>query len=185
MTTPTRPDGERRAHRTTAWRIVALALCVLSTASCSAGQLQFKNDHRLSFIAPQERERVQLPVTVRWSMKDFDAVGLDGSRDRKRGAFAVFVDRAPMPAGKDLNWIARSDAGCQRDPRCPDPQYLADRGVRVTTETSMTFDVLPLAGDGVGDEEHYVNIVLLDGTGRRIGESSWYRPFTFKRRSSS
>jgi hypothetical protein len=37
--------------------------------------------------------------------------------------------------------------------------------------------------DGVGDEQHYVNIVLLDGTGHRIGESAWYRPFTSKRRS--
>ena len=172
-------------RRTTALRTTALALCVLSTAGCGAGQLQFKNDHRLSFEAPAERKRVQVPVTIRWSMQGFDAVGLDGSTDASRGVFAVFVDRAPTPVGKDLKWIARSDTGCKRDPRCPDPQYLADRGVRVTTETSVTIDVLPRAGDGVGDEQHYVNVVLLDGTGHRIGEAAWYRPFTSKRRSSS
>lgn len=160
-------------------------LCVLSLAGCQAGQLQFKNDHRLSFVAPAARHRVTVPVTIRWTMKDFDPVGLDGSRDKGRGVFAVFVDRAPMPVGKDLRWVGRSDTSCKRDPRCPDEKYLEDRGVLVTTQTSVTLDVLPTAGDGTGDEQHYVNVVLLDGTGHRIGESAWYRPFTSKRRSTS
>lgn len=162
-----------------------MTLIALLATGCSAGQLQFKNDHRLSFQAPHERQLVKAPVTISWSMKDFQAVGLDGTRDDGKGAFAVFVDRAPMPVGKDLKWLARSDSGCRRDPRCPDVQYLADRGVHVTTDTQLILDVLPRAGDGVGDEEHYVNVVLLDGTGHRIGESAWYRPFTSKRRSTS
>jgi len=90
-----------------------------------------------------------------------------------------------MPVGKNLKWLARDDAGCKRDARCPDAQYLADRGVFVTTDTSVTLQTLPQQTDGVGDEQHYVNVVLLDGTGHRIGESAWYRPFTSKRRSSS
>lgn len=170
--------------RTTAVRTASLALAALTLAGCQVGQLQFKNDHRLTFLAPAARHRVTAPVTIRWSMKDFQAVGLDGSRDRSRGVFAVFVDRAPMPVGKDLKWLAKGDNGCLRDPRCPDAQYLADRGVHLTTDTFLTLDVLPRAADGVGDEQHYVNVVLLDGTGRRIGESAWYRPFTSKRRSS-
>jgi hypothetical protein len=160
-------------------------LCLVATAGCQAGQLQFKNDHRLSFVSPQARHRVTMPLTISWTMKDFDAVGLDGSRDKGRGVFAVFVDRAPMPVGKDLRWVGHKDTSCERDPRCPDAKYLADRGVLVTTETSVTLDVLPSAPDGAGDEQHYVNVVLLDGTGHRIGESAWYRPFTSKRRSSS
>ena len=47
----------------------------------------------------------------------------------------------------------------------------------------MTLDVLPQVGDGVGDEQHWVNIVLLDGTGHRLKESAWYLPFRSKRRS--
>ncbi len=168
-----------------ALRHAVLALCLLAASGCQVSPLQFRNDHRLSFEAPEERERVQVPVTIRWSMEGFDAVGLDGSTDPGKGAFAVFVDRAPMPVGRDLKWIARSDTGCARDSRCPDAQYLADRGVHVTTETSLTLEVLPRAADGVGDEQHYVNVVLLDGTGHRVGESAWYRPFTFKRRPSS
>jgi hypothetical protein len=161
----------------------ALLLCVLVSA-CGVSRLQFTNDHRLSFQSPQTRELVRVPLTIRWSMRDFEPVGLDGSADEERGAFAVFVDRAPMPVGKDLDWLAKGDRGCQRDPRCPDAKYLADRGVYVTTATSLTLDVLPAAPDGVGDEQHYVNVVLVDGTGHRIGESAWYRAFTSTRRGA-
>ncbi len=175
----------RHGWRTTAVRATALALIVLSGAGCQAGTLQFKNDHRLSFETPETRERVELPTTIRWSMKGFDAVGLDGSADGARGAYGVFVDRAPMRVGSNLKSIATSDLGCRRDPRCPGSAYLADRGVYVTTATALTLKRLPRVSGGVGDEEHYVNIVLPDGTGRRIGESAWYRAFTHKRRSSA
>jgi hypothetical protein len=88
-----------------------------------------------------------------------------------------------MPVGKDLRWLFRKDSGCKHDARCPSLQQLADRGVLVTTETSVKIDVLPQVGQGVGDEQHYVNVILLDGTGHRIGESAWYLPFKSKRRS--
>jgi hypothetical protein len=174
---------ESSVRRNTACRFAALTLA-LSAAGCNVNQLQFTNDHRLSFQAPAARHRVTTPLTVRWTMKDFAATGLDGTHDSHSGVFAVFVDRAPMPVGKDLKWLARDDAGCKKDPRCPDAQFLADRGVFVTQETSLTLETLPRVSDGVGDEQHYVNVVLLDGTGHRIGESAWYRPFTSKRRSS-
>jgi hypothetical protein len=148
------------------------------------GQLQFKNDRRLTFQEPKSRQVVHVPVTVRWSMKNFDAVGLDGPGNSHRGVFAVFVDGAPMPVGENLKWLARGDNACKRDPRCPSAQYLAERGVYVTTETSVKLDVLPNAGAGRGVEQHYLNVVLLDGTGRRIGESAWYLPFRSRRRLS-
>lgn len=171
----------RRAGRT---GLAALAL-VGALAGCQVSALQFRNDERLTFTSPGSRELVEAPITISWRMEGFDAVGLDGSSSERAGAYVVFVDRAPMPVGKDLEWIARKDNGCKRDPRCPDATYLADRGIYVTTETTLTLDVLPDAGDGVGDEQHYVNVVLVDGTGTRIGESAWYRPFQTERRSSS
>jgi hypothetical protein len=175
----------RPRARPRALRNAALALTFLLCAGCQPGRLQFGNDHRLSFIAPRKRQRVAPPFTIRWTIKGFDAAGLDGSADNGHGVFAAFIDRAPMPVGESLKWFARSDKTCAHDPRCPDPQYLADHGVHVTTATSLRIDVLPRVGDGVGDEQHYVNVVLLDGTGRRIGESAWYRAFSSKRRSSS
>ena len=161
---------------------LALALAgVVALSGCGLGELQFRNDERLTFASPGERQRVTLPVTVAWSMEDFEAVGLDGSASDGRGVYAVFVDRAPMPVGKDVTWLARDDDSCLRDPRCPNPTYLAEQGVYLTTTPQVVVDRLPDPGDGVGDEQHYVNVVLLDGTGRRIGESAWYRPFSTER----
>lgn len=160
-------------------------LLAFTVFGCGISDLEFTNDTRLSFLAPGERELVGLPVTIEWTMEDFAATGLDGSSKSDRGAFVVFVDQAPIPAGRDLAWIARGDSSCSRDARCPDVAYLADRGVYVTTETSITLEQLPrVGGPNSRDEEHYVNVVLVDGTGARIGESAWYRTFLTPRRSS-
>ena len=172
----------------TVLRSNALALCVAVTGcltGCGAGPLAFHNDHRLSFHTPAARSQVQSPLTIRWSMTDFHLTGLDGSTTPARGAFAVFVDRAPMPVGSDLRWFAAHDAGCLRDPRCPDPTYLATRGVHITTDTSLELEVLPPVAAGVGDEQHSVTVVLLNGAGQRFAESAWYLPFTSRHRGSA
>ena len=169
-------------RRKPARRVIAMLLAGATLTGC---QLQFRNDERLSFQAPATRDRVTAPVAVSWSMKGFQGVGLDGSRSPEKGAYAVFVDAAPMPVGEDLKWVARSDAGCKRDAQCPSKQYLAEHGVYVTFKTSISLPTLPMKPDGVGDEQHYVNVVLLDGTGRRLRESAWSRTFTTKRRPAA
>ena len=169
-------------------RAARLALAVaglLALSACSVGDLQFRNDDRLSFSAPAARAKVTTPLTVSWAMQDFTPVGLDGSSSRDKGIYAVFVDRAPMPVGKDIAWLARDDTSCVRDPACPNPQFLADQDVYLTTRPQVVLDRLPDAGEGVGDEQHFVNVVLLDGKGVRIGESAWYRPFTTKRSATT
>jgi hypothetical protein len=117
-------------------------------------------------------------------MRGFTVTGLDGSHDRTHGQFAVFVDRAPMPVGQDVRSLVTADRTCLREPGCPDQKYLAEKGIFLTTESAVTITTLPSVGQGVGDEQHFVNVVLIDGTGHRIGESAWYRPFTSKRRYS-
>lgn len=166
-----------------AWSSLVALAAVVVLSGCGGGALQFRNDHRLSFVTPQDRAEVTAPFTVSWTMTGFEATGLNGSTDPTSGTFAVFVDRAPIPVGKDLRWLARDDSGCTRDPRCPDAAYLSARGVFLTTDPNLTLDVLPRVGDGKGKEKHYVNVVLLDGTGHRIGESAWYRSFSSTRRS--
>lgn len=162
---------------------LSVAACLAGSTACQFSQLQFRGDHRLTFTSPSPRDKVAAPLTVSWSMKGFTSTGLDGSTDSRRGAYAVFVDRAPMPVGRDLKWLGRGDPACKRDPRCPTPQFLADQGVFVTTSTSVRLQTLPSQNGGVGDEQHYVNVVLLNGAGRRIGESAWYLPFRTARRS--
>lgn len=174
------PSGTRRVL------VAAVAgLCATGAlAGCQVQGLQFRADDRLRFVEPRARHRVSVPFDVSWTMRGFVPSGLDGSADRGRGVFAVFVDRAPMPVGKDLRWLFRDDTGCKRDPRCPDVGRLKDRGVLLTADDHVTIDVLPATGEGRGDELHFVNVVLLDGQGRRSGESAWYLPFTSRRRSA-
>ena len=122
-------------------------------------------------------------MTVRWTYDRFTVTGPDGGRDPHRGYFAVFVDRAPVPAGKDLGWLARNDRSCRTVATCPDEQYLADRHVFTTTTPEITFDQLPLPAFHKGLEDHTITVVLLDGTGHRVGESAWYVDFRLRRSS--
>jgi hypothetical protein len=157
------------------WTVAALLLAALM-AGCGAGELQFRNDHRLSFETPDARDNVELPLTIRWSMEDF-APGDEGS-------FAVFVDRAPMPVGKNLRWLMRGDRTCDADPKCPTLEQLARDDVYVTTDSTLRLTQLPRPSSGRGKEQHFVNVVLLDNAGKRIGESAWYLPFTTDRRNA-
>jgi hypothetical protein len=157
--------------------IVGLALLA---SSCGSG-LAFVQDRRLEFTAPQSHEKVTLPVTIRWKVEGFRLTGPDGSPQPGAGYFGVFVDRTPVPPGRPLSWIARDDRPCLRTPGCPDETYLSDRRVHSTNETEITFEHLPDLGASRGHESHEVTIVLLDGSGRRIGESAWYIGFLYDR----
>jgi len=143
--------------------VVCLALALL-TSACAVRGVAFRQDHRLSFLSPGDRDEVTLPVTVEWEVEDFDVPG--------DGFFAVFVDRAPQPPGKTLDWLARDDDACEVTDGCPDDEWFADRDVFRTTETSITIDRLPDNTDS-GRERHEVTVVLVDRDGRRIGETGW------------
>lgn len=149
-------------------------LTVLSLGLCGCAdysELSFRQDKRLQVVAPADRSTVPLPVTVRWQMSDFS------------GEYALFVDRSPVPGGKALDYIARHDRGCRNDPACPDTEYLAAHQVFTTTATEYTFESLPAPSERDSDkpERHRVTIVLLDGSGHRIGESAWTVEFTLRR----
>jgi hypothetical protein len=174
----------RRAGR----RAVAVAAALsLLTSGCVAQGLAFRTDDRLTIEAPKARSEVDLPVTVRWSVKDFTIVepgsGTSTAGGDDRGYFAVFVDRTPQPPGKTLAWIARKDRSCRTGDGCPDAEYLAARNIYSTSDTSITFDQLPRPSDEDRKERHNVTIVLLDPQGRRIGESAFYVEFVLERKN--
>ena len=160
---------------------LAVPLLVLSLSACGIDRFQFRNDHRLTFEQPEERSLVELPLTITWQMEGFDAVGLDGSAETGRGAYAVFVDRAPMPVGRDLRWVMRNFPGCDVDAQCPTVDQLAERDIHLTTDTTVTLEELGASSTASGDEEHYVNVVLVNGEGERMLESAWYLPFKTER----
>lgn len=173
-----RPGVSRAAAHT----CLALSV-VLLTAGCGIAAMQFANDHRITITEPKMRSTVKTPLTIRWRYSDFELVGADGSSDPGKGYFGVFVDRAPVPAGKTFAYIARKDKSCRPQSGCPDAAYLADARVYATDDPEITLQTLPFQ-PGVRDglEYHTVTVVLMDGSGRRIGESAWYVDVRFRRR---
>jgi hypothetical protein len=146
-------------------RVALLLVVALLGSGCGVSGLAFQQDDRLTFVSPDDRTEVTLPITVTWDVEDFD-VG-DGT-----GSFAVFVDRAPQPPGKTLAWLARDDDACRVDDGCPGVEWFAERNVFPTTENELTIERLPAEDDG-RRELHEVTVVLLDEEGRRVGETAW------------
>lgn len=164
---------------------VGLATCALAALTgCGLSNLAFVADHRLHFVQPVSRSLVTAPVTLRWSIRDFTVVGPhQGPPSSRAGYFAIFVDRAPIRPGQTVAAIAHGDRSCTRTPGCPDAQYLADRQVYVTNQTSFTLDQVAPFRSRQKTQTHEATIILLDSSGRRIGESVWYRDFRIKQRS--
>lgn len=156
---------------------VLLGATVASSAGCEFADYQFRVDDRMTIVEPPAQSTVDPPFRITWEMEDFDAAGLDGSTSEDSGAYAVFVDRPPMKAGQSLRSLFDDDPACASDARCPDAAQLARENIYVTTKQGVRVKFLPLVGAG-GPDLHTITIVLLDGSGRRIGESSWYRTFT-------
>jgi hypothetical protein len=141
--------------------LVAAVLLGLANPSCGVQGLNFVQDDRVTIVAPRDRAEVRLPVTLRWSSRDFD------------GTYAVFVDRAPVPPGRTLAWIARDDELCRQTPGCPDAAWLGDRDVYATSSTELTIDDLPDLTEGERRDFHEASVILLDDEGRRVGEAAF------------
>jgi hypothetical protein len=161
---------------------VVLALAILLvTPACVPDGLSFVQDDRVEIIAPDGNTEVDLPVTIEWTIEDFDVTGPGTSSSDRSGYFAVFVDGTPIPPGEPLDWIARDDTRCQNTPGCPDETYFSDRNVFTTTDTEFTIEHLPDQDTTSGHETHEVTVVLLDPTGHRIGESAWFVTMFYER----
>ena len=89
---------------------------------CVPHGLAFVQDKRVDVVAPKSHSTVRLPVTIRWTVHDFRVTGPSHSSNPDAGYFGVFVDRAPVPPGKPLSYVAHGDQLCQATPGCPDKQ---------------------------------------------------------------
>jgi len=152
--------------RTTA---VVLALAALVLPACGFANLNFVQDERVTILAPKDRALVELPVTVRWKAEDFD------------GTFAVFVDRAPVPPGRPLEWLARDDELCSTTPGCPSTEWFNSRNVYPTAATELTIADVPALSRDESRAFHELTIVLLDRDGERVGESAFTVEFELDR----
>lgn len=162
-------------------------MTVATSSACVPEGLAFRTDTRLEITSPEDRAEVTLPLTVSWTVRDFEIVKAgqsDSSGDA--GYFGVFVDSAPQPPGEPVSWVARDDPSCRAADGCPDKEYLALRGIYRTTDTSITLAQLPQpVGEPATRERHTITVVLLDPDGRRIGESAFAVDVTVDRDSTS
>ena len=174
-----------RLRRRTALATGVLGLCAVLTGCVPQG-LAFRVDDRLSFTSPEDRSTVRLPLTLSWTIRDFEVSGPGSAPSEDAGYFAVFVDRAPVPPGESLRWIARKDRSCRAADGCPDEEYLSSRGIYPVTTTKLVLAQLPRTSDREDRKErHRAVVVLLDGDGKRIGESAFEIAFDVERSPSS
>ena len=163
-------------------RAALVLLAALTCTACLPEGQSFRLDNRVSIVAPVDRQEVSLPVTLRWTVEDFDVVRPGGQVREDAGYFAVFVDRAPMPPGEDLAWLARKDKSCRPSDGCPDEEYFSRLGVYTTSDTEFVIDQVQSRG-GNRRDRHTATIVLLDAGGRRIGESAFKVSFDVEKES--
>lgn len=157
------------------WMVGALLV-----TGCDVASMAFFKDERVRIVEPEEQSIVTQPVTLRWEVRDFKVTGRNGQSASDAGYFAIFVDRPPIPSGKTLEWFALQEGSCGRS-ACGTVDKLSN--IHTTEETALTLDRL-LALRTRGDlERHQAVIVLLDGTGRRIGESAFRVRFNFERKA--
>ena len=151
-------------------RTVVLGTAVALSAGCSTSSLSFVQDDRVRIVAPGENTEIALPLRVEWTARDFD------------GYFAVFFDRSPMKPGQHLQSLVPDDDPCRRQEVCPDAAWLAERHIYVTDRTVLDVPQLPdRRANNRSKDRHDVVIVLLDRTGRRVGESVFTNEFIVER----
>lgn len=161
--------------------VLLLLVTLLTGSACIPEGLAFVEDDRLEITAPEGNTEVDLPLTIEWTIEDFEITGPGSPVSKDSGYFGVFVDETPQPPGKPLEWFARDDVRCENTPGCPDKTYFTDRGIHTTTDTELTIEHLPDQDTATGRETHEITIALLDGSGRRIGESAWYVTVFYQR----
>ncbi|TDD87320.1 hypothetical protein [Actinomadura rubrisoli] len=152
--------------------VVALAGCGLTNLD----ELNFRVDDRLHFVGPKARSTVKSPVTVTWTMDGDFRIAAKGSEPPSRGAghFAIFVDQTPIKPGHTMEDVAKGDSLCEGAPNCPNEAYLTNHHVYTTTKKSFQIPSIPnRPGSKEELQPHTITIVLMDTSGRRIGESAW------------
>ena len=136
----------------------------------------------MHFVYPHNRQKVTLPITVRWTVDQFNVTGPTATAAERAGYFAVLVDRSPQPPGQPLTWFARNDRSCRRVATCRDTAYLNRHDVYPTTDTTFPLSAVRAPPSGSkGKNLHDVTVVLLDGTGRRLGETAFNLTFELPR----
>jgi hypothetical protein len=155
-----------RSWRRWAWALVPFAML----SGCAVDGLAFVRDDRLDIRSPASDATVRLPFEVRWTAPGVEAT------------YLVLFDRTPMRPNQTLRSLVPSTDPCRTRPGCPDKEWLTDKNMYLTSDTSIRVEDLPEERTtNRAKDRHELTIVLLDSRGRRIGESVFIRDFIVDR----
>jgi hypothetical protein len=158
-------------------RVTLAAVALLATASCNPAQFQFFRDNRVHITAPRENQLVGVPFAISWTWHGFTVTRPTEQVSGRAGQFGVFIDSAPPAPGRLLSSLFASDKACRQRPGCPGPADYRQRGIYLGGNGSVTISDRALLSSSSEPAQHTVTIVLLDGHGRRLGETAWFRDF--------
>lgn len=155
----------------------------LLLTGCSTSEFAFRVDKSISFVAPDARETVRLPTTIRWRDDQPPASLAVRPSDPAASYYGVFVDRAPLGPGKTILSLIDRDDSCRRTPGCPDAAFLARLKAYFTATPKLSLEFLadlrPSRRGGTKDP-HEVTVVRMHGD-RRQGEAAFTRTFFVER----
>ena len=151
--------------------LAAFAITVVMTG-CGITDVQapvtLRSDNRLKMVSPDNEEKVGLPVTVKWEVKDFDLS--NGNH------FGVFVDKAPLGARKDMRWRICTEQEKQPIQPGEDRRPCKDdrKQVFLTPEPSYTFECFEPKVNAPERTryQHEITVILLDVNDARVGEAA-------------
>lgn len=172
---------------------ILLLTAALALTGCQTAGMQFTRETALTITSPGLREEVALPVAIQWEPDADLASELEAAAGELY--YAVFVDRAPLGAGRDIADVVNSN--CDRTGGCTDPESLADRGIHTTVLPRLVLDDLDdlrRRGDPDALDIHEVTIVVLRRSptadpgavsGQRVGEASYRVEFVVAREGAA
>ncbi|MBA3653692.1 MAG: hypothetical protein H0W70_05795 [Actinobacteria bacterium] len=163
-----------------AWLLLG-ALALLP--ACSTRGYAFKVDESIDMTAPEARSSVSLPVTITWVDHEPPANLAVDIHDPDSRYYGVFLDRSPIGPGRTLRSVVAKTDSCRRTPNCPDIAYLHDRKIFLTSEPTLTLELLQdlrASKRATKKDPHEATVVRMQGD-RRVGEASFRLNFFVKR----
>lgn len=160
-------------------RLGVLLVVVALAAACDTSNFAFKIDNSIQILAPKARTDVALPLTFAWKDTDPPANPRVDLKDPTAEYYGVFVDNAPIKAGKPLSSLLDEDVSCELSEGCPTGEQLGDEGVYLTARTTITIDFIPdlrPTSRGNTKDVHDVTIVRMRGD-ERVGEAAFRQTF--------
>lgn len=163
--------------------ILVLVVAFAASAGCDTSNFAFKIDKSIEVVAPQARQEVSLPLTIRWTDSKPPTTLKLAPRDSDAGYYGVFLDAAPLGPGKTLRSLLPKSTVCDAAQGCPTADQLAEVGAYLTAKPELVLEFvadLRPTSRGESKDTHEVTIVRMRGD-KRVAETAFRQTFFVRR----